>query len=172
MAFFTVGKVEKKNSYEPIPQGYYEMNIKSVSKDATKGGTEYLSIVLRVRDDLDQALPETNGKYHNRIVFAKVWKDKQTDYTQYKQSDLTFITVAAGYEPGTKFDTFEQFTDALTGKNVRVQVVIDEDTYQGKTTKRNQVWASGFEPTQFPTQAQPQPQAQPQAQVNDNDLPF
>ncbi|MFB5979709.1 DUF669 domain-containing protein [Lactobacillus delbrueckii] len=70
MAFFTVGKVEKKNSYEPIPEGYYEMSIKSVSKDATKAGTEYLSIVLRVRDDLDQALPETNGKYHNRIVFA------------------------------------------------------------------------------------------------------
>ncbi|MCD5606241.1 DUF669 domain-containing protein [Lactobacillus delbrueckii subsp. lactis] len=180
MAFFTVGKVEKKSNYEPIPAGYYEMNIKSVSQDATKSGTEYLSIVLRIRDDLDQALPETNGKYHNRLVFANVWKDKAQDYKVYKNSDLNFITVAAGYEEGTVFSSFEQWCDSLTGKNVRVKVSVSEDTYQGKTTKRNQVWPSDFEPTQFPTQAQMQSQPQPfaqsqpqaQAQVNDNDLPF
>ena len=182
MALFVTQRVEKKNDdFEPIPAGYYEMTIDSTGPDATKGGTEYIKVALRVRKDLDQALPETNGKYHNRLVFANVWRRKETG--QYDQDDLSFITQAAGYEPGTKIEDWNDWSQKLEGKNVRVKVGISEDTYQGKTTKRNQVWPSDFEPTQFPTQAQmqaqPQPQptspfAQPQSpvQVNDNDLPF
>lgn len=182
MALFVTQKVEKQNGeFEPLPAGYYEMTIDSTGPDATKGGTEFLSIVLRVRKDLDQAMPETNGKYHNRLVFARVWRRKLTD--QYDTNDLSIIAQAAGYAPGTPIDDWNDWSRKLEGKNVRVKVGIQEDTYQGKTTKRNQVWPSDFEPTQFPTQAQmqaqpqPQPQqtnpfAQAQAQVNDNDLPF
>lgn len=182
MALFVTQKVEKKNNdFEPIPAGYYEMTIDSTGPDATKGGTEYIKVALRVRKDLDQALPETNGKYHNRLVFASVWRRKATG--QYDENDLSAITQAAGYAPGTPIEDWNDWSQKLEGKNVRVKVGISEDTYQGKTTKRNQVWPSDFEPTQFPTQAQmqaqPQPQqpspfAQPQSpvQINDNDLPF
>lgn len=182
MALFVTQHVEKKNNdFEPIPAGYYEMTIDSTGPDATKGGTEYIKVALRVRKDLDQALPETNGKYHNRLVFAKVWRRRETG--QYDQDDLSFIIQAAGYEPGTKVEDWNDWSQKLEGKNVRVKVGVSEDTYQGKTTKRNQVWPSDFEPTQFPTQAQMQAQPQPQAtspfaqpqspvQVNDNDLPF
>lgn len=181
MALFTSVKVEKKNDFEPLPAGIYEMTIDSTGPDATKGGTEYIKVALRVRKDLDQAMPETNGKYHNRLVFAQVWRRKATG--QYDKSDLSSITQAAGYAPGTPIEDWDDWSQKLEGKNVRVKVGVSEDTYQGKTSKRNQVWPSDFEPTQFPTQAQmqsqpqPQPQqanpfAQPQAQVNDNDLPF
>ena len=183
MALFTSVKVEKKNDFEPLPAGIYEMTIDSTGPDATKGGTEYLKVALRVRKDLDQALPDTNGKYHNRLVFVSVWKRHATG--QYDTNDLSAITQAAGIPAGTAFEDWNDWSRKLEGKNVRVKVGIQEDTYQGKTTKRNQVWPSDFEPTQFPTQAQmqaqpqPQPQqtnpfaqAQAQAQVNDNDLPF
>lgn len=176
MALFVTQEVEKKNGeFEPLPAGYYEMTIDSTGPDATKGGTEYIKVALRVRSDLDKALPETNGKYHNRLVFASVWRRKATG--QYDTNDLSIITQAAGYAPGTPIEDWNDWSQKLEGKNVRVKVGIIEDTYQGKTTKRNQVWPSDFEPTQFPTQPQAQPQqdnpfTQPQAQVNDNDLPF
>lgn len=179
MSLFVTQKVEKKNDFEPLPAGYYEMTIDSTGPDATKGGTEYIKVALRVRKDLDKALPETNGKYHNRLVFAQVWRRKTGEYAgQYDPSDLSSITQAAGYAPGTPIEDWNDWSQKLEGKNVRVKVGVSEDTYQGKTTKRNQVWPSDFEPTQFPTQAQqPQPQKtnpfeQGQAQINANDLPF
>lgn len=178
MALFVTQKVEKKNDFEPIPAGEYEMTIDSTGPDATKGGTEYIKVALRVRKDLDKAMPETNGKYHNRLVFAQVWRRKENG--QYDQDDLSFITQAAGYEPGTKVEDWDDWSQKLEGKNVRVKVCVSDDTYQGKTTKRNKVWPSDFEPTQFPTQAQMQAQPQPQqadpfqgqAQITPNDLPF
>lgn len=181
MALFVTQKVEKKNDYEPLPAGVYEMTIDSTGPDATKGGTEYIKVALRVRKDLDKAMPDTNGKYHNRLVFAQVWRRKATG--QYDENDLSSITQAAGYAPGTPIEDWDDWSQKLEGKNVRVKVGVSEDTYQGKTTKRNQVWPSDFEPTQFPTQAQMQPQPQPQpqqanpfgqgqAQINANDLPF
>ena len=175
MALFTSVKVKKKNDFEPLPAGIYEMTIDSTGPDATKGGTEYLKVALRVRKDLDQAMPDTNGKYHNRLVFVSVWKRHATG--QYDTNDLSAITQAAGIPAGTTFEDWNDWSRKLEGKNVRVKVGIQEDTYQGKTTKRNQVWPSDFEPTQYPT-AQPQPQPQQtnpfadNTQIKPNDLPF
>ena len=54
------------NTNEPLPAGDYEFIINSVQENATQSGAESIQFDLIVRNDLDQAMPNTNGKYHNR----------------------------------------------------------------------------------------------------------
>ena len=176
MALFTTNyKNLKDNDNKPVPKGIYEVIIEDTHPDATPGGTEYISMNLRIRKDLDNALPNTNGKQHNRVVFMNIWKRKQTG--KYDPSDLNFIMKAAGYPENTPVAGWDDWADKLIGSAVKVKVSIDKDEYNGKVTERNQVWANSFRPTDFPLQGNneaqdPFKETKNSDEIVDNDLPF
>lgn len=175
MALFTTSYKDLKDRDSLVPEGVYECIIDDTRPDATPGGTEYIKINLRIRKDLDQALPDTNGKQHNRIVFVSIWKRKKTG--KYDPSDLNFIMKAAGYPENTPVEDWDDWTKKLVGKPVKVKVNIDESEYQGKTVKRNQVWASSFKSTDFPLQVSkastdPFNDTGDTTEISDKDLPF
>lgn len=82
MTLFTTNyKNLENNDNKPVPEGVYEVIIEDTHPDATPGGTEYISMNLRIRKDLDKALPNTNGKQHNRVVFMNIWKERKQTST-------------------------------------------------------------------------------------------
>jgi hypothetical protein len=173
MSLFTTDYSHNEDTnFKPLPEGDYEVIIEKAGQDATKGGTEYLSVNYRVRKDLDKAMPETNGKYHNRIIFGSFWKRKDTG--KYNDTDVNRLMSAAGVPSGTQIKDWDDFSDKLVGKPVRIHVTIDSSEYNGKTTERNQVASWNISQTEYPLQ-----QADPFAdakgndtELSDEDVPF
>ena len=63
MAFITTNYSNNQHiTNGPLPEGDYEFIINGVQEHASKSGNTAINFDLIVRNDLDQALPETNGK--------------------------------------------------------------------------------------------------------------
>lgn len=156
-----------------LPKNNYEMIIKSVQEKATKNGKESLQIDLQVRDDLDKALPETNGKYHKRIVFNPFWKRDINGQYQYDMTHFQYVLEAVGIPAGTKLASVEDFIKAIVNKPVLVYVDQQENEYNGETTTQNTVAPWGYKQTKFPTVAnQADPFEGQKVDVDPADLPF
>lgn len=136
------------HSYGPLPEGDYEFVIKSVAENATKSGAESIQFNLVVRNDLDQAMPETNGKYHNRQLWVDEWKRRATN--QYEVNNLMYFMQAAGIPEGTPINTIEDFYQIMTGKPVRIHITVEDNTYNGKTTQVNRPAPWDWQQTKFP----------------------
>lgn len=136
------------NDYEPLPEGDYELVIEDVQETASKGGSEALHFDLIVRNDLDQALPATNGKYHNRHLWVDEWKRRKTN--QYDTDNLMYFLKAAGIPEGVNIDTMEDFFQIMQGRPVRIHVKVENNTYNGKTTQVNRPAPWDWKQTQFP----------------------
>lgn len=160
------------NKFKPVPEGDYECIIDKASPDATKNGTEYLAVNFRIRDDLDKAMPDTNGKYHKRIIFGQFWKRKDTG--KYNQVDIQRLLQNAGIPEGTPIKDWDDFNKKLSSKAIRAHVTVDEDEYNGKTTQRNRVASWNLEPTKFPLQGTDPfgENTGSKDEISDDDLPF
>lgn len=149
MALFTTNyKDLDTNSNEPLPAGIYEVLIQNVQEQATKSGAENINFNLVVRNDLDEAMPDTNGKCHNRHVWHSEWKRRATG--QYEVKNLMRYLDAVGVPEGTAIESMDQFFDMLTGKPVRIEIGIEDNEYQGKITKRNVIKPWDWSKTKFP----------------------
>lgn len=162
------------HSYGPLPEGDYEFIIKNVSENATNSGAESIQFNLVVRNDLDQAMPETNGKYHNRNLWVNEWKRRATN--QYEVNNLMYFMQAAGIPEGTPINTMEDFFQIMTGKPVRINIKVEDNTYNGKTTQINRPAPWDWEKSQFPQVAhqfkqQQTQKPQQQAPVFNNQQP-
>lgn len=144
-------KVER-TSHDALPEGVYEMVIKKAQEQATPNGAESFQIDLVVRNDLDKALPETNGKYHNRHIFNDNWKRKATK--QYDLDSFQYILEAVGVPEGTPINSIQDFSDVLKGKPVQVYVKRELDEYNttdpNNPQYRNTVAPWNYEKTNFP----------------------
>lgn len=130
MAFITTNYSKNQdNDFSPLPQGEYEMVITNAGEHATPSGAESLQLRLTVRNDLDQAEPTTNGKYHNRVVFFDNWKRKKTN--QYDMDGLQYVLEAAQIPEGTPLNSIDEFCQALIHKPVRVYVKVEHDDQYG-----------------------------------------
>lgn len=170
-----------QGNYEPIPAGDYEMLIASASEEVAKTGTQSIVFKMVVRNDLDQALPSTNGKYHNRVVWVRTWKSKDTG--EYNEDVFQHILWAIGVPEGTEINSLEQFFNIVWNKPVKAPVYIEENEYQGKKSKRNNISLFKLMNTEFikvahtnkDGQVVNQGQGQPQQQAPDisaSNLPF
>lgn len=154
MSFITTNYQNNKEqqSFEPLPSAEYEMIIKSAMENATPSGAETLQITLVVRNDLDNAMPESNGKHHNRYVFNDNWKRKATK--QYDVDSFQYILQAVGVPEGTQINSIDDFINVITGKPVRVYVKKAIDKYQtekqGTEVYTNEVAPWNYQKSQFP----------------------
>ncbi len=154
MSFLTTNyKENKHNDFGAIPTGTYEMVIKQAQEKATPSGRQNLELQLVVRNDLDKvpALAETNAKYHNRVVFAQFWTNKQTG--QYDTSRFQYVLEAAQIPEGTVINSIDDFMKLITDRPVKAYVKKEKDDYNSTDTEtvyRNTVAPWGFEKTDFP----------------------
>ncbi len=169
----------QENSYEPLPTGDYEMIITQAGERATPNGAESLQIRLTVRNDLDEALPNTNGKYHNRVVFWDNWRRKAT--SEYDLDQLQYVLDAAKIPEGTVLNSIDDFANAILHKPVLVHVKKAKDTYNGEVRDVNTVAPWDVHETKFATvqhefsqtdEAAGSQQNDGGIDVTDDDLPF
>ncbi|MDB1684993.1 DUF669 domain-containing protein [Enterococcus durans] len=154
MAFMTTDYSENKQSggYQPLPTNDYEMIIVGATEKVTPKGSEALSIDLVVRNDLRnvQGMEETNGKYHDRHVFNDNWKKTINGNYQYDTSHFQYILDAVGVPENTPINSVDELVDIITGKPVLVYVKLEDNTYNGETTKVNRVAPWGYKKTKYP----------------------
>lgn len=83
---------------------------------------------------------------------------------------------AAGYPENTPVADWDDWSDKLIGKAVKVKVTIDKSEYKGKSEARNQVWANSFRKTDYPLQnaqaEDPFKETNNSDEISDDDLPF
>lgn len=163
------------NSNEPLPAGDYEFIINSVQENATNSGAESVQFDLIVRNDLDSALPETNGKQHNRHLWVNEWKRRKTN--QYDLNNFMYFMKAAGIPEGTEINSIEDFFQIMDKKPVRIHIKVTTSEYNGRKRKENRPAPWDWEKTKFPEVQHQFKKTQSSSTstdttVDDNELPF
>lgn len=136
------------NTSSILPEGDYEFVIAKANEHVSNGGSESIHFDLIARNDLDQAMPQTNGKHHNQHLFVDEWKRRATN--QYDQKNLMYFMQAAGVPEGTAIETIDDFFKAMIGKPVRIHVTVEDNEYNGQTTKVNRPAPWNWSATKFP----------------------
>lgn len=115
-----------------IPEGEYEVVIKSAYEDISNGGTVFFNVPLIVRNDVEQP-------YQDAYIWHKLWKKKDPtpedlacDGYSYKQ--IQGLSKAAELPNGKNYATLTEWGEDLKGLPIRV--VVEHDTYNGKTNAR------------------------------------
>lgn len=97
-----------------LPAGEYEVYVAACHFNATQGGTEYLDLQLRVRDDLEQ--PQKNRK-----VFEALWLSAKA--LEFTQRTMNIISKLCGIDDGKEYESLDQWGADITGKFMRVKVI-------------------------------------------------
>ena len=174
----------QESSYGALPEGNYECVIESTQEKATKNGKEALNIRLIVRNDLDNALPETNGKYKNRYLFDDHWKRDIDGRYIYHMGNLMYVLKAAGIPEGTAINSMDDLHEILRGKPVKVYTKVEKSDYSGEDENTIAPW--GYSKSDYPniqhqfkgkddtkaTDSNPFEGVNTGADITDEDLPF
>ena len=158
--------------------------IESTQEKATKNGKEALNIRLIVRNDLDNALPETNGKYKNRYLFDDHWKRDIDGRYIYHMGNLMYVLKAAGIPEGTAINSMDDLHEILRGKPVKVYTKVEKSDYSGEDENTIAPW--GYSKSDYPniqhqfkgkddtkaTDSNPFEGVNTGADITDEDLPF
>ncbi len=139
----------ESNDFSPLPEGEYEVVIKSATERATKNGKEETQLQLVVRNDLKKT-SELQAKYANRVIFVDEWKRTIDGQYKYKMDNFMHYLNGVGVPEGTLIESFEQLLDMFRGKPVRVFVKQEENEYKGEKQIVNRVAPWNFKNTKFP----------------------
>lgn len=107
-----------------IPDGEFEVVIKSVEENVTQGGAEYCQFDLVIRNDIEQ--PNKNNH-----IFHKVWRTKATG--EYNPKSFNVIGKAAQLPNGKVYSTLQELFEDFLGRAVRVRVKNEESQHNGTT---------------------------------------
>jgi hypothetical protein len=126
---FEVNHEEAKQSGGLMPEGEYEVIIKSALEDATKGGTQYINVPLIVRNDIEQP-------YKNAYIWHAIWKLKEPKTADvacggYSSNGIQILSKAAKLINGKKYGSLAEWGEDLKNKLLRVTVKHEE--YNGNT---------------------------------------
>lgn len=148
----------KKTAPELLPDGEYECRIYRAGYAETRGGTEYISILLDVVD----------GEYAGRRLERPMWRRKTPgpgDIDGFSVRDVMIISQAAGLPEGANYDGLPDWMDALPGRYVIA--TIGQEEYNGYINNRIRYLNPS---TRKPMERQAVPAGF--TPVDDDDLPF
>lgn len=149
--------IDYNKAYDIIPEGDYEFQIGPASLATTKGGTNYISVPMTIRKDVDQ--PQSG-----RVLYHAIWKKKEPNNMDSQIGGFNFSSVMSilknvGIPAGTEFDSLKDMLKAVEGKPIRGTVLHDE--YNGRTNAK----INAFAPTQHRAVVEG-------TVVADDDIPF
>lgn len=127
MGFMTVDHSKAQQGRYLAPEGIYECMISAVRFNVTKRGTEYLQIILSIREDVEQ---EGAGEH----IDWPVWRKKEptrNDPDGFPLGTIQHISRVVNLPNGVSFETFDDWTKAITGKPIRVEIKHEE--FNGST---------------------------------------
>lgn len=151
---FTVD-YNQAEEFSTVKDGTYETVIEKFEESATPGGSEFIDVRLRIREDFEQP-------FKKNILFHRIWKSKDTG--KYRPGTLQNWFKQAQVPQGTQLKTFEDVTNALVGKAIKATVKNETSEYQGKTYNNTNV--KRIESSELPAISMSTPE------IEDVDLPF
>ena len=160
MSLFSVN-YEAAEQFSSVENGTYEVVITTAEQSASKTGTDFLDIRLKIRDDFQQ-------KFRNNLIFDKVWINKQT--LQYPEWALQRYAKAVKIPEGVEINTIEQFLEIIKGKTLKVTVKNEQSESNGVTYDNlniKKMEQSELPPYSGAVSSEPTP-----AKADDLDLPF
>ncbi len=160
MSLFSVN-YEAAEQFSSVENGTYEVVVATAEQLASKSGTDFLDIRLKIRDDFQQ-------KFRNNLIFDKVWINKQT--LQYPEWALQRYAKAVKIPEGVEINTIEQFLDIIKGKTLKVTVKNEQSEYNGKTYDNLNI--SKMEQSELPPYAGAVSSEPAPSKADDLDLPF
>ena len=108
------------NGSELLPEGRYEVVIKTAQLNATKNDTPYIDVRMVIRNDVEQ-------KYQNKYIFHSLWKkrepspqDLSVDGYSFKQ--LMSLAKAAKLPSGKNYGSIEELCADFVGKCVIAEI--------------------------------------------------
>ena len=121
------------NGSELLPEGRYEVIIKTAQLNATKNETPYIDVRMVIRNDVEQ-------KYQNKYIFHSIWKkrepspqDLNVDGYSFKQ--LMSLAKAAKLPSGKNYSSINELCADFVGKCVVAEIEHQEDN-NGKKRER------------------------------------
>ena len=160
MSLFSVN-YEAAEQFSSVENGTYEVVVATAEQSASKSGTDFLDIRLKIRDDFQQ-------KFRNNLIFDKVWINKQT--LQYPEWALQRYAKAVKIPEGVEINTIEQFLDIIKGKTLKITVKNEQSEFNSKTFDNlniKKMEQSELPPYSGVVSSEPAP-----AKADDLDLPF
>lgn len=160
MSLFSVN-YEAAEQFSSVENGTYEVVVATAEQSASKSGTDFLDIRLKIRDDFQQ-------KFRNNLIFDKVWINKQT--LQYPEWALQRYAKAVKIPEGVEINTIKQFLDIIKGKTLKVTVKNEQSESNGVTYDNlniKKMEQSELPPYSGAVSSEPAP-----AKADDLDLPF
>lgn len=119
---------------ELLPEGKYEVIIRSAGLNTTKKGTPYIDIRMVIRNDIQQQ------KYQNKYIFHSIWKkkeptpsDNQVDGYSFKQ--LMALAKAAKLPAGKNYAAIGDLCKDFINRCVNVEIEHQTDD-NGKVHER------------------------------------
>ena len=115
-----------------LPEGEYECIVHSAYMTATRGGPEYFSVRLIIRNDVPQ-------KYQNKNIFYQIWKKKEPTDDDRKVDGLNFkqlmsLSKACKIPNGKSYETIDDLGKDM--KNQPVLVTIEHNEWNGSINER------------------------------------
>lgn len=138
----------ESNTFEPVPQGtylcdIYNVDVREFGPNTANRGRENYNIQLRIADG-----PFTNRRVFTTVGLFPTWASGSDNFQ--------FFGLFAAIEGISANELRKRFNaeggieipdpEDIMGYQVTARVGIEENTYQGETTKRNTV--RGFSPAQ------------------------
>ncbi len=160
MSLFSVN-YEAAEQFSSVENGTYEVVVTTAEQSASKSGTDFLDIRLKIRDDFQQ-------KFRNNLIFDKVWINKQT--LQYPEWALQRYAKAVKIPEGVEINTIEQFLDIIKGKTLKVTVKNEQSESNGVTYDNLNI--KKMEQSELPPYSGAVSSESAPAKADDLDLPF
>ena len=111
-------RVTGGTDFDIIAKGDYEVYVEAFDEPEVNGEFERSSLLLRIRDDIEQ-------EFQNRSIYVNLNTNPNIAWK------LSNIATAAGIPEGTEFQTLKEYLSDLKGASMKVK--LDHREYNGKT---------------------------------------
>lgn len=160
MAFTT--NYDEMDEQSLKPKGEYECVIKNAHETTTKSGAPCIAVDCSIRDDVENPC--------RGMIFHNLWMRKKENMTKadeacggYSSKQIQSLSKAAGLPNGKSYESLADWCADLKGRPIRV--VLEHDTYNGRTRERIK-W---FNVSKVPA---PIPSEEDMEDLGDDDVPF
>lgn len=115
-------KIDYRNLNDDlIPEGKYEVVVKSAGIGSTPWGTEYIDLPLIVRNDVEQS-------YQNKYIFYKLWKKNEPDEMDkacdnFSAKQIFKLCRAVGIPEEKEFKNLDEMLSEIVKKPLLVGII-------------------------------------------------
>lgn len=155
----------EKETVGLMKEGDYEVVVERIEKKILPSGREKLSIMYRVRSDVEQS-------YKNKCVFEDIWQEKDNPQF-FNRRRINQLLGTQEIVDGTTFGSIDDVIDYIGGTYLIIHVGVVFNDYTGEDVNTVSYYKSSKNKPQALAQPTPTPTPTTGGIIDDDDLlPF